>query len=54
MLHRGFLTFQAFPDLDDSRIVLASGIYMDTKNIKGFMDGVTSAEKMDEYIRFVG
>jgi hypothetical protein len=53
MLHRGYLTVQAFPDLDDSRIVLASGIYMDTKNMRAFVKDVTSPDKIDEYIRSV-
>ncbi|KAI6243299.1 hypothetical protein M3Y99_00124000 [Aphelenchoides fujianensis] len=51
MLHRGYLTVQAFPDLDDTRIVLASGIYMDSKNMRSFMAGCTAPEKMDEYLR---
>ncbi|KAI6170766.1 Nuclear hormone receptor family member nhr-86 [Aphelenchoides bicaudatus] len=52
MLHRGYLTVQAFPDLEDTRIVLASGLYMDTNNMRAFMGEVTSSpEKMDEYIK---
>ncbi|KAI6198457.1 hypothetical protein M3Y96_00521300 [Aphelenchoides besseyi] len=52
MLHRGFLTAQAFPDLNDSRIVLGSGIFMDSKNMHNFMSGCANTPaQMEEYLR---
>jgi hypothetical protein len=31
--------------------VLASGIYMDTSNMKGFVDEAVTPDKLEEYIR---
>lgn len=54
ILHRSFLTAKVFPHKSDTRCVMTCGYFIDTADLRPFLQGYVDEKDVDEYIRITG
>ncbi|KAI6240820.1 hypothetical protein M3Y99_00425900 [Aphelenchoides fujianensis] len=48
--HRSFLTYREWPDVEDRRVMLNAGIFMDLGDLRAYLKEVATQQQIDNYI----